>query len=60
LNISSIELEARIANVTAQRKLTPNELKEVKRQRRLVKNREYSQQSRAKKKISCTGIRSHR
>jgi len=51
LNISSAELESRIAVITSQRKLTAAELKEVKRQKRLVKNREYSQHSRAKKKV---------
>jgi len=51
LTISSTDLEARISSITSQRKLTSVELKEIKRQRRLVKNREYAQQSRVKKKI---------
>jgi len=51
LNISSTDLEARIAVITSQRPLTSSEIKEIKKQKRLVKNREYSQQSRAKKKV---------
>jgi len=50
LTISSNDLESRISTLSSERKLSPLELKEVKRQRRLVKNREYAQQSRVKKK----------
>jgi len=50
LTISSQELEQFAESVSAVRKLTPEELKELRIQRRLVKNREYAQSSRKKKK----------
>jgi hypothetical protein len=51
LVMSSIELENRVEKLTSLRPLSPAELKEVKRQMRLVKNREYAQSSRIKKKL---------
>jgi hypothetical protein len=50
LVMSSAELEQRVEQLSCLRPLTPTELKEVKRQMRLVKNREYAQSSRIKKK----------
>eukprot|EP01130_Rhizamoeba_saxonica_P017737 TRINITY_DN8667_c0_g1_i1.p1 TRINITY_DN8667_c0_g1~~TRINITY_DN8667_c0_g1_i1.p1 ORF type:complete len:385 (+),score=96.80 TRINITY_DN8667_c0_g1_i1:86-1240(+) len=52
LSISSAELEAHVNNLKAQRSLTSAEQKEIKRQRRLIKNREYAQASRRKKKLA--------
>jgi len=50
LVISSQELESRISELSNIRTLNSPEMKEVKRQIRLVKNREYAQSSRIKKK----------
>eukprot|EP01128_Nolandella_sp_AFSM9_P004995 TRINITY_DN2357_c0_g2_i1.p1 TRINITY_DN2357_c0_g2~~TRINITY_DN2357_c0_g2_i1.p1 ORF type:complete len:185 (-),score=56.11 TRINITY_DN2357_c0_g2_i1:42-575(-) len=50
LCLSSKQLQARVASLQQQRKFTAAEQKELKRQRRLVKNREYAQTSRLKKK----------
>jgi len=50
LVMSSTELEKRVDDISCLRPLTQSELKEVKRQMRLVKNREYAQSSRIKKK----------
>eukprot|EP01108_Squamamoeba_japonica_P007058 TRINITY_DN5867_c0_g1_i1.p1 TRINITY_DN5867_c0_g1~~TRINITY_DN5867_c0_g1_i1.p1 ORF type:complete len:501 (+),score=348.26 TRINITY_DN5867_c0_g1_i1:102-1505(+) len=50
LTIGSAEMEARCDELQSALALTPAEQKELRRQRRLVKNREYAQQSRNKKK----------
>lgn len=50
LNLSSEEFEAKIQTIRFQRELSLAEDKEVKRQRRLIKNRESAQMSRLKKK----------
>mmetsp|Transcript_6484 Transcript_6484/g.11277 ORF Transcript_6484/g.11277 Transcript_6484/m.11277 type:complete len:542 (-) Transcript_6484:98-1723(-) len=50
LSITGVEMEERFHKLTSSRTLTPAEMKELRRQRRLVKNREYAQQSRNKKK----------
>jgi hypothetical protein len=50
LRISSKELEEFAARMAAEKPLTPEEQREIKRQRRLIKNREYAQASRVKKK----------
>jgi len=50
LNFSSKDLEEYVQRLQATRKLTTEEQKELKRQRRIIKNREYAQLSRKKKK----------
>lgn len=50
LTISSPEFEKFAGDLRARRALTPAEEKELKRQRRLVRNREYAQESRNKKR----------
>jgi len=57
LVMSSQELEGRVNQLTSIRSLTSVELKEVKRQIRLVKNREYAQSSRIKKKQQVEELR---
>eukprot|EP01120_Amphizonella_sp_Union-15-10_P011234 TRINITY_DN4711_c0_g1_i1.p1 TRINITY_DN4711_c0_g1~~TRINITY_DN4711_c0_g1_i1.p1 ORF type:complete len:398 (-),score=71.06 TRINITY_DN4711_c0_g1_i1:160-1353(-) len=59
LRISSKELEDRTKELTQIRSLTTAELREIKRQRRLVKNREYAQASRVKKKAHVAELRQH-
>jgi len=51
LRVTSQELEEFAARAAAEQPLTPEEMREIKRQRRLIKNREYAQMSRGKKKI---------
>eukprot|EP01097_Dermamoeba_algensis_P006545 TRINITY_DN4094_c0_g1_i1.p1 TRINITY_DN4094_c0_g1~~TRINITY_DN4094_c0_g1_i1.p1 ORF type:complete len:455 (+),score=87.16 TRINITY_DN4094_c0_g1_i1:37-1365(+) len=48
--LSSQEIENYTKAMAASKKISPEEVKELKRQRRLLKNREYAQQSRRKKK----------
>jgi len=50
LKFSSDDLEAYVKALSATRSLTTAEQKEIKRQRRLIKNRESAQQSRKRKK----------
>lgn len=50
LALSSKDLEEYIETVSKQRSLSAEELRELRRQRRIIKNREYAQQSRKKKK----------
>lgn len=54
LHLSSKDLQNRVEWLEKQRALSPTELKEVKRQRRLIKNREYAQTSRMKKRNAIT------
>jgi hypothetical protein len=48
--LTSQEFEEYVRQLMAQRELTPAEIKELKRQRRLIKNRESAQASRQRKK----------
>lgn len=50
LRVSSKELEDFAARCATERPLSSDEVREIKRQRRLIKNREYAQASRVKKK----------
>lgn len=50
LRFSSDDLEDYVKTIQATRALTTSETKEIKRQRRLIKNRESAQQSRKRKK----------
>jgi len=50
LTLTSEEFEAHVAKITSSRPLTPSEKSAVKRQRRLIKNRESAQASRQRKK----------
>jgi len=50
LNFSSKDLEDYVQKLQNTRKLTQEEQKELKKQRRIIKNREYAQLSRKKKK----------
>lgn len=50
LRVSSKELEDFAARCAAEKPLSAEEVREIKRQRRLIKNREYAQASRVKKK----------
>jgi len=50
LKLDSNEIEEYIKNISNTRSLAPSEEKELKRVRRLIKNREYAQSSRNKKK----------
>jgi hypothetical protein len=57
LTISSVEHEAFVQRIANFRDLSDAELKEVKRQRRLIKNREYAQTSRQKKKVNMGHVK---
>lgn len=50
LTMTSTEIEEYVSKLKAQRTLSAAEEKELKRQRRLIKNREYASQSRSRKK----------
>ena len=50
LKISSAEFDTFVSHLTKFRALSEDEWEELKRQRRLIRNREYSSQSRTKKK----------
>jgi hypothetical protein len=56
LTISGDEMEQRFDELNSMFSLTSAEQKEMRRQRRLVKNREYAQQSRNKKKVAATSV----
>jgi hypothetical protein len=56
LTISGEELEQRFDELSSKWLLTASENKELRRQRRLVKNREYAQQSRNKKKAVVASV----
>jgi hypothetical protein len=56
LTISGEELEQRFDDLNSKWLLTAAENKELRRQRRLVKNREYAQQSRNKKKAVVASV----
>lgn len=51
LVMTSAEIESYVSNLKSVRNLTGAEEKELKKQRRLVKNREYASQSRSRKKL---------
>jgi hypothetical protein len=50
VGLTSQEFEEYVRQLMAQRQLSPEEMKELKRQRRLIKNRESAQASRQRKK----------
>jgi len=50
LKYSSMDYEALVNSLSMEEPLTSSELREMKKQRRLIKNREYAQTSRNKKK----------
>jgi len=52
LKLSSAEMEAYLHCLKATRQISPEEEKELKKQLRLIKNREYAQESRKKKKTA--------
>jgi hypothetical protein len=56
LTISGEEMEQRFDELNSMFSLSAAEQKEMRRQRRLVKNREYAQQSRNKKKVAATSV----
>jgi hypothetical protein len=51
LNMTSKEIEDYVSELKTKRTLTAAEEKDLKKQRRLVKNREYASQSRSRKKL---------
>jgi len=51
LTMTSKEIEEYVSKLKSQRTLSMSEEKELKRQRRLIKNREYASQSRHRKKV---------
>lgn len=56
LTMSSEELDQFTARLKADHPLTAHEMREIKRQRRLIKNREYAQASRVKKKVVLSDL----
>lgn len=56
LTMTSEELDEFTARLKADHPLTTHELREIKRQRRLIKNREYAQASRVKKKVVLSDL----
>lgn len=56
LTMTSEELDEFTERLKADHTLTPHELRELKRQRRLIKNREYAQASRVKKKVVLSDL----
>eukprot|EP01103_Thecamoeba_quadrilineata_P016455 TRINITY_DN5507_c0_g1_i1.p1 TRINITY_DN5507_c0_g1~~TRINITY_DN5507_c0_g1_i1.p1 ORF type:complete len:489 (-),score=140.68 TRINITY_DN5507_c0_g1_i1:10-1476(-) len=59
LTLSSKDLEEYAANLAAIRPLTPEEEKDIKRQRRLIKNRESAQASRCRRKSHMDELEQH-
>jgi len=57
LIMSSYELEERVKYLQQQRPLTAAENEEIKRQRKLIKNREYAQTSRTKKRETLSTLK---
>lgn len=58
LTISSAQFEAYVNKLTEKRDLTSQEKSELKRQRRLIKNRESAQASRQRKKVNMEQLES--
>eukprot|EP01112_Ceratiomyxa_fruticulosa_P010174 TRINITY_DN2682_c0_g2_i1.p1 TRINITY_DN2682_c0_g2~~TRINITY_DN2682_c0_g2_i1.p1 ORF type:complete len:523 (-),score=131.14 TRINITY_DN2682_c0_g2_i1:63-1631(-) len=56
LKLNSKEIEQYVANLKATRTLSATEERELKKQRRLIKNREYASQSRERKKNYHEGL----
>jgi hypothetical protein len=56
LTMSSEELDEFTARLKADHPLSAHEIREIKRQRRLIKNREYAQASRVKKKVVLSDL----
>lgn len=56
LTMTSEELDLFTERLKADHTLTPHEMRELKRQRRLIKNREYAQASRVKKKVVLSDL----
>eukprot|EP01133_Synstelium_polycarpum_P002643 gene2643-3048_t len=56
LKLSSKEIEEYVGRLKLNHVLTPAEEKELKKQRRLIKNREYASQSRSRRKVYVENI----
>lgn len=56
LTMTSEELDEFTARLKADHTLSAHEMRELKRQRRLIKNREYAQASRVKKKVVLSDL----
>jgi len=59
LKMSSAEFDGRVKALKQQRPLTAIEEAEVKRQKKLIKNREYAQKTRDKKRKIMTSMKGH-
>ncbi|EFA78656.1 putative basic-leucine zipper transcription factor [Heterostelium album PN500] len=58
LKLSSKEIEEYVSKLKQHHVLTPSDEKELKKQRRLIKNREYASQSRSRRKVYVESIES--